>query len=66
MMEWTTEKPTKPGWYYVRHPDSRNDPWIVEILDGDPIADGGGNGPANLSQNHRRTHDGYRGWQALP
>lgn len=40
MMEWTSDKPTNPGWYYVRHPDSRNDPWIVEILDGDPIADG--------------------------
>lgn len=29
-MTWTTDLPTKPGWYWYRHPEHKE--WIVEVI----------------------------------
>lgn len=36
-MDWTSEKPTEPGWYWLRWEDGRNEPpTIARVLIGYP------------------------------
>ena len=32
-MEWTTEKPTKPGWYWAFHKRRDDEPAIYKVRD---------------------------------
>jgi hypothetical protein len=51
-MTWTTEKPTKPGWYWWR-PLSTDAPALVEVtIDGDGFLKSGP--PANFIEGAAR------------
>jgi len=32
MLKWTTDRPTKPGWYWFRCPNIMRPPEIVEVF----------------------------------
>lgn len=33
MMDWTTKKPTKPGWYWFRKKRAKRPPRMVEVME---------------------------------